>query len=301
MNVLGDWKNLNIESGGARVKSVISPPNSSQKFLFKVPKYGPFETDTEIFNSILACELGIRHTQYYRGFFEPLGFGVFCKSFLNEDAVDDLWEMKELLCRYANKPALEQKMGRDQDVLKEHTVDMIFLILETEFDSSAILQSFFEMIGFDALIGHGDRHWSNYGVIVSGRPIAARFSPIYDTASGFLIEHPEEKCQQMLREELLDPKWYRPKSRGLCKITVPGSIKSNHFDLVEYILENENMRRYNAALKKAFKSFNPVVVRGILNRFFPEMSPIRKATIEQILNMRWQIGLEIFDKAKGPK
>lgn len=296
INNLKGWRSLNIEPGGARVKTIVTPPNKETKFLYKLPKYGEFETVTEIFNSILALELGINHTQYYPGHFPPFDKGVFCKSFLNESAIEELWEMKELLCRYSNKPSLEKQMGRDTDVLKEHSIDNIYMILDDEFASPAILTKFFEMIGFDALIGHGDRHWSNYGVIVSGHPVRARFSPLYDTASGYLVELDESRCLDVLEKELNDPAWYRPKVKGLCKITVPGNIKSNHFDLLEYILVDSNMSRYKHALAHAFKQYRPAKTKLILNRFFPNLSPIRSRVIEKILLKRWEIGGAIFAK-----
>lgn len=298
INNLDSWTSLNIEPGGARIKSIITPPNSDTKFLYKVPKYGKFETVTEIFNSILALELGINHTQYFPGIFPPFDQGVFCMSFIDETAVEELWEMKELICRYSNKPTLDKQMGRDTDVLKEHSIDNIFMILEHEFASTSILCKFFEMVGFDALIGHGDRHWSNYGVIVSGRPIKARFSPLYDTASGYLVEIDDERCKQYLVNELDEQAWYRPKVKGLCKITVPGNIKSNHFDLLEYILEHESMNRYKHSLAHAFKQYNPSIAKLILNRFFPDLCPIRAAVVEKILLRRWAIGIEIFKKYK---
>ena len=235
----------------------------------------------------------IAHTQYFRGRYPPFDEGVFCKSFLVEAAVEELWEMKELICRYSSKSSLDQKYGRNVEVLQEHNIDNVFMILDHEF-GRGVMPAFFEMIGFDALIGHGDRHWSNYGVVVSGRPVKARFAPLYDTASGYLVEHEENDCRIMLKDDLNDPEWYRPRLKGLCKITVPNDIKANHFDLLEHILVNSDMRRYTPCLQKAFSNFHPGIVRAILNRFFSELSPIRCEVIEKILTMRWQIGRNLF-------
>lgn len=295
VNHLNNWVSLNIEPGGARVKSIISPPGENSKFLYKVPKYGDFERVTEIFNSLLAQELQISHVQYMPGKFGSFPEGVFCKSFLNEAKIEELWEMKELICRHSKVADLSKRKGRANDVLREHNIEFIYMILEVEFGTS-VLPRLFEMIGFDALIGHGDRHWSNYGVIVSGWPtLMARFSPIYDTASGYLVEYEESIVKEMLKNELLETEWYAPSNtKGLCKITVPGNIKSNHFDLMIFILENPTMRKYKSSLQKAFSLFNPRVTKFILNQFFPYLSPIRRACIEKILSSRWQIGNEIF-------
>lgn len=299
VNNLSKWESLNIEASGARAKLILSPDGGKTQYLFKVPKYGAFEAQTEIFNSILANELQLLHTQYYPGYFPDLGHGVFCKRFLDDQS--ELWEMKELICRYTRQPNLADKMGRDDEVLKEHNVDYIVLVLDHEF-TAAVLPKFFEMVGFDALIGHGDRHWSNYGVVISsrGNNVTTSFSPIYDTASGYLLEHPEEKVLSLLNGDLLDPKWYRPtKLKGLCKITVPNNIKSNHFDLLEYAIAEKDLSRYKSSIQKAFLNYHPRICRAVLNRFFPDLSLTRRETIEKILSMRWKLGCEILGIERG--
>lgn len=295
---LDNWTALNIEPGGAREKSILRREGASAKYLFKIPKYGSFETTTEIFNSILGVELGIFHTQYFPGVRGGRS-GVFCRSFIDEAKAEELWEMKELVIRHSNRPDLSGKMGRHKESLSEHNIENIFMILQAEFASEAIFRSFFEMVGFDALIGHGDRHWSNYGVIVSLNPFKVRFAPVYDTASGYLTEHSEAKCREMLNTYLRDPSWFRPKKPGLCMITLPNDIKANHFDLLEYILEDSNMKRYTPSLRKAFRACSPKLVRAILSRYFDGLENARRLTIESILEMRLRIGNEIFRKHCG--
>ncbi len=249
----------------------------------------------------MAKELDIKHTSYYPGYLPGFGRGVFCKSFLTEDKVEELWEMKELVIRHSKSKNIEHLLGRDQEVLKEHNIEQIYLILDQEFKSKKLISDFFEMIGFDALIGHGDRHWGNYGVVVSGRPVTARFAPIYDTASGYLTEHNIERCEKMLQGDLINSSWYRPKMKGLCKITVPENIKGDHFDLLEYVLEDSEMTVYKSSLSKAFRNFDPEIVRAILNKFFPKLNPIRRKVIEIILKTRWKIGLEVINKHKDDR
>lgn len=62
-----------------------------------------------------------------------------------------------------------------------------------------IIKGLVEMLTFDALIGHNDRHPYNWGVIVplrkSRRP---RFSPVYDTARALFWNIPERRVLQML-------------------------------------------------------------------------------------------------------
>jgi hypothetical protein len=64
-----------------------------------------------------------------------------------------------------------------------------------------IVSGFVEMLAFDALIGHNDRHPYNWGVIVPlkkrGTP---RFSPIFDTARALFWNVPEHRIKQMLKD-----------------------------------------------------------------------------------------------------
>jgi hypothetical protein len=296
-NDITHWEEIGFEAGGAREKKILRHPGSKKWYLIKFPKYGDFEIQTEVFNSVLAHELEINHVQYYRIKYGNK-LGVCCKGFLELDSrLEELWEMRELICHHSKIASTEKKFGRDADVLKEHNIDNIFLILETEFESS-VLRSFFQMVGLDALIGHGDRHWSNYGVVVSSKNgnIRAKFAPIYDTASGYLTEIGDsERLMRMLGSDLLNDEWYKPGNKQeLCKITVPNNIKSNHFDLMKRILSEPQLMKYKDDLAKPFRLYNRQLTTAILKRFFPELSELKKDVICTILNKRHSLGCELL-------
>ncbi len=64
-----------------------------------------------------------------------------------------------------------------------------------------IVSGYVEMLTFDALIGHNDRHPYNWGVISPIRKAKApRFSPVYDTARALFWNIPKERVWQMLRD-----------------------------------------------------------------------------------------------------
>lgn len=66
-------------------------------------------------------------------------------------------------------------------------------------EAPKIIAKYVEMLAFDALIGHNDRHPYNWGVVVpvrKGRP--ARFAPIFDTARALFWNIPERKIASML-------------------------------------------------------------------------------------------------------
>lgn len=233
------WKTDHFEIRGTREKRIFRHANQKAWYLFKKPKYGRVEIDTEVFNSILANELQINHVQYF-----PVKFkneeGVLCKSFLDEHKEEpfELTEMKGLICNYSRKPDLQEKRGRDIETLEEHNIKNIFNIIKLQGYEDNVLKDFFKMIGFDALIGHGDRHWCNYGFLTSKkRKDNVKFAPVYDTSSGYLTEIQNES---KLKEQILqldDEEWYQAKARmkGLCKITIPGDYKATHFDLLKYL------------------------------------------------------------------
>ena len=160
------WKYKDFEIRGTREKLILHNINQKAWYLFKKPKYGKIEIHTEIFNSILANELGINHVQYF-----PVTFnneeGVLCKSFLDEHKEEPfgLTEMKVLICSDSGKPDLKEKQGRNIEILEIHNIEHIYNIIKKECYGNNILEDFFTMIGFDALIGHGDRHWCNYGFL----------------------------------------------------------------------------------------------------------------------------------------
>ncbi len=65
-----------------------------------------------------------------------------------------------------------------------------------------IMAGFVEMLAFDALIGHNDRHPYNWGVIVPIRKSKPpRFSPVFDTARALFWNNPERRINLMLNND----------------------------------------------------------------------------------------------------
>jgi len=58
-----------------------------------------------------------------------------------------------------------------------------------------------EMLAFDCLIGHNDRHPYNWGIIVPIYKLhAPRFSPVFDTARALFWNVPETRVRQMVSD-----------------------------------------------------------------------------------------------------
>ena len=137
VNDISDWERIQIELKGTRVKAIFRRPRRNQLFLFKQPN-NPNEITNEVFNSVLANELGIDHVEYFPASYQG-NPGVICERFIAPDEQhDQLWEMRELLFRHSTK--LQKKgekffelFGRDKEVMEEHNIENLFLVLQAEF------------------------------------------------------------------------------------------------------------------------------------------------------------------------
>jgi hypothetical protein len=96
--------------------------------------------------------------------------------------------------------------------------------------AEAILQGMVEMLAFDALIGHNDRHPANWGVVVpvtkTGVP---RFSPIFDTARALFWNRPESDVVKILADKTALEGYI---DRSKVKIGWDNCKKPGHFDIV---------------------------------------------------------------------
>lgn len=69
-------------------------------------------------------------------------------------------------------------------------------------DSKRIVLGYVEMLTFDSLIGHNDRHPYNWGVIVPIKKQARpRFAPVFDTARALFWNLSEAKVVMMLSDK----------------------------------------------------------------------------------------------------
>jgi hypothetical protein len=294
---ISSWEKLSHEWRGTRDKVILRHPESGSFFLVKFPRYGSNEIYYELFNCYFGKSLGLKYADYFLCRYK----GELCiasKSFLSvsSSVSNELWEMKELICRYATVSGLELKYGRHSDVLKEHNIDHILMILRSEFGES-VLPDFFRMVAYDCLLGHGDRHWENYGVLVytdhdTNDLGDFSFAPLYDTAYGYLLERDDSLIKSLFDEGTLDQEeWYDPKKKGLCKITLEGDIKASHIDLFKYILNNPDYRQYHKYLLEIVRLYDKKIVLKILKLklFSTGLTQVRIDVIMKVLSMRHQI------------
>jgi len=105
----------------------------------------------------------------------------------------------------------EQCLGKDEyaqlaDNKSESeyfTFQMVCEAIRTSFSEFEIelVKGLVEMLAFDCLIGHNDRHPYNWGVIVPIYKVQSpRFSPVFDTARALFWNVPETRVTQMLSD-----------------------------------------------------------------------------------------------------
>lgn len=95
------------------------------------------------------------------------------------------------------------QLAEDKNESAYFTFQMVCEAIRTSFSEFEfkLVKGLVEMLAFDCLIGHNDRHPYNWGVIV---PIfkaqSPRFSPVFDTARALFWNVPETRVKQMLSD-----------------------------------------------------------------------------------------------------
>ena len=123
----------------------------------------------------------------------------FMSKFFLKREVQQLTHGAEIFARLIGKETYVEL--RDKKKERDYfTFQMTEEAIQESFpgDEHKIMQGFVEMLTFDALIGHNDRHPYNWAVIVPLKKGSSRFSPVYDTARAFFWNVPESRVKQML-------------------------------------------------------------------------------------------------------
>ncbi|MBA2645934.1 MAG: HipA domain-containing protein [Pyrinomonadaceae bacterium] len=148
-----------------------------------------------------------------------------------------------------------------------------------------IVAGYVEMLTFDALIGHNDRHPYNWGVIV---PIlkarAPRFSPVYDTARALFWNNPENRVRQMLTDA-------RQLETYVNKCAPPigwdGEQRVDFFRLIGLIWNN--FARYRDNIEKFLPDTPLKQSCGMVEKEFQHLlSAERRELIKRCLHLRQQ-------------
>ena len=172
---------------------------------------------------------------------------------------------------------LQNQSSVDHSVVRPSLDDVYAAINENPVipNKQEILDGFWDMFVIDCLIGNGDRHMGNWGIIVKDGTI--ELAPVYDCGSslGALLSDDE-------MAELLE---------------MPQQFKNINFNKVscyqaggKKIFYHEIFKNPPEDLKEAIKRIVPKIdmteIYGIVDSV-PEMSDIRKEYLKKAINLRY--------------
>jgi HipA-like protein len=149
-----------------------------------------------------------------------------------------------------------------------------------------IMRGFVEMLTFDALIGHNDRHPYNWGVIVPLlKDRAPRFSPVFDTARALFWNKPERSVKQMLTDEVQ----FHTYIRGCAPPIGWDSVSAVDFCHLIGLIWN-HYERYRRSIEK-FLSQRPLIESIVIldKEFGLLMSSERRELIKRCLIYRYHL------------
>lgn len=149
---------------------------------------------------------------------------------------------------------------------------------QTAFDSSVLLEHFWDMFIVDALIGNWDRHNGNWGFLYNISTDEMTLAPVYDCGSSLFPQADEKIIQGVLSNqgELNDRVFNRPTS-AICQ----DGKRINYFDFISS-LKNKDCNR---ALKRINKRIDMEKIDSIIDET-PFITDMHKTFLKTILASR---------------
>jgi len=175
----------------------------------------------------------------------------------------------------------------------EDTVQAISQFFPEE--RSAILESFFLMLCFDAWIGVQDRHFQNWGIV---RDIYGKnkpyFSPIYDSARGLFWNFQESKIFEWTKSKQIDQQIQNQIKNSVPQMGLAERPKISHFDLAEVVL-SDHFLPFKSIARETFTDQGLVRVKKMIHTEFSGLlSENRMALILRCLELRHQTFSELL-------
>jgi hypothetical protein len=163
--------------------------------------------------------------------------------------------------------------------------------------SNDILEALVHMLLFDALSGNNDRHYYNWGVIthIKNKHVPY-FSPVYDSARG-LFWNKSDKNIISLHTQLKagdNKAIIKYVNNSAPKVSIPGNDRCNHFQLVEYLKNNNYISNNHRNVWTNKRNLDKAVIT--LNTEFKHLFiKERRIIIEEILNLRFNRLVQILE------
>lgn len=193
---------------------------------------------------------------------------------------------------------LEQEVpkGEERNFYTMELIDDVLARAAAPSPPDHLRKSFAKMLAFDALVGAGDRHPSNWGVIENVVIRSPRsFTPIFDTARGLFLRFSDHQLLDASATEASLQQFvesYAHRSKPLIGTGDPASI--NHFDLMRHLHERRTLP-YGRPARALVAAFSPERCRRMLHyRFGRILSRLRLEMIDTLLRYRHRELKKIF-------
>lgn len=258
------YKTIEVEVvGGSRPRLTFIHKDKKQRFFFKTYTHSPREVWAECLASHIAELMGIR-AQLVTIKTAPKRLEEVLRARFPTLLPDD-WKPVGSLARNIFPKKVETTYGAA--IVETPTKPLSLEVVEEKVTSKFyaaedLLQSYADMVVFDALIGNMDRHHENWGICTEQRykqqllldkkrlvPLRY-FTPLFDHGSSLMFELSDEKVQEFLSDEnkLIN---YVEKSKFGFILNTDGN-KVNMFAIIEeHINANSGWgKRFKKSLEK---------------------------------------------------
>ncbi len=258
-------------------------PSKWPAYIAKVgSKWYPNESITEQLMTRIGQVLGIRvadsKLMLAKGQLRFLS-----KYFL--EGKDRLVHGSEIFSAYFEDEKFVQEVDKAREAKEFFTFQSVRAAITDVYPDYAesLMESFVEMLFFDAVVGNNDRHFNNWGVIENiKKDSSVKFSPIYDSARGLFWNRHESNIDPFLRHESKLDSYLK----GSYPTTGWNNEKDlNHFELLERVI-NKYPQYCELISKFDFRKAQNDVHR-LLNKEFREFfSSKRRCLISKCITKR---------------
>ncbi len=146
-------------------------------------------------------------------------------------------------------------------------------------EAESILESFVQMLVFDAITGNNDRHFYNWGVIkhIENKK-KPTFAPIFDSARGLFWNESETKLQKLYEQpKQIDGRIKKYSEGSRPKIGWEGLDDLNHFDLINQLFFRD--LRYKKVCIDLINQENLTKVLNLVDKSFAKFYSNKRAEL----------------------
>ena len=188
-----------------------------------------------------------------------------------------LYEFENLALSTNPDKKIETELSDILNVLDENKI----------INSTKIKEKFWDMFIIDALIGNTDRHNGNWGFLVDNQTKEVEFAPIYDCGSCLNPMIDDNEMEKLKENEIKN-----------LAINCYSCLKKNgkKINYMTYLRYTKNEECHKAIIR-VFKDINIIKINNFIDGVSC-MSNIRKEFYKEIINIRYKIIEECYNKIK---